>query len=436
MTLACKICIYKKPKKVADYDMKNHPLIRLLITSKGNPKALLLMEPLWGIPFQLLAPFTILFMFEQGIQDTHIGLILSVAAIVQVFFAFFGGIITDKIGRRYATMMCDFFGWAIACVIWAISDNVWLFLLANVVNSFEQIGVTSWQCLLVEDADQKELLGIYTWINIAALVAVFFAPISGFLMARYTLVPVVRGIYIFFAINMLIKTFVTWKFCTETKQGERRKAEVKHVKVTDMIWQYTHLIPQMWRHKPTMRIMSINILLRITSLITTTFFGIYVTEQLGLPEPYLAFFPILNAVVMMLFMFVIQHRIAFIKDKIPLCVGLAIFVLMNAFLILMPPQNVALLLIYIFLIAVANALVIPRRDAMIQGTIDPAERPRILALMTSLAIAITAPFIALAGVLSALDRRLPFIFITFLFIIMLIIAQYISDDKVPKSAST
>ena len=146
--------------------LRKHPLIELLKNNKGNPKTLILMEPLWGIPFNLIAPFATLYMYTQGITDVQIGLILSVAMVVQVFFSFFGGIITDKFGRKFTTMMGDFFGWSVACLIWAISGNFWFFLIAVLFNSFEQINQTAWYCLLIEDADSKDLLGIYTWVNI------------------------------------------------------------------------------------------------------------------------------------------------------------------------------------------------------------------------------------------------------------------------------
>lgn len=156
--------------------IRKHPLIELLRNNKGNPRTLILMEPLWGIPYNLIAPFTTLYMYTQGITDILIGLILSIAMFVQVGFSFFGGIITDKLGRKFTTMLGDFFGWCVACLVWAISDSFWLFLIAVLFNSFEQINQTAWFCLLIEDAEPKDLLGVYTWVNIGGLVAIFFCP--------------------------------------------------------------------------------------------------------------------------------------------------------------------------------------------------------------------------------------------------------------------
>ena len=95
--------------------LRKHPLIELLKQNKGNPRTLILMEPLWGIPYNLIAPFATLYMYTQGITDVQIGLILSVAMFVQVFCSFFGGIITDKMGRKFTTMMGAFL-WLVCCL--------------------------------------------------------------------------------------------------------------------------------------------------------------------------------------------------------------------------------------------------------------------------------------------------------------------------------
>ena len=156
--------------KSAFQRLRAHPLVQVLANNPGNPRTLVLIEPLWGIPYNLLAPFTTLYMYAQGITDVQIGLILSITMVVQVFFSFFGGILSDKLGRKFTTMLGDFLGWATACLVWAVSNNFWLFLLAAVLNCFEQINQTAWYCLLIEDAQPKDLVNIYTWVNIGGLV--------------------------------------------------------------------------------------------------------------------------------------------------------------------------------------------------------------------------------------------------------------------------
>lgn len=409
--------------------LRKHPLIELLIHNKGNPRTLIMMEPLWGIPYNLIAPYATLYMYTQGITDVQIGLILSIAMFVQVFFSFFGGIITDKMGRKFTTMMGDFFGWSVACFIWAVSGNFWLFLIAVLFNSFEQINQTAWYCLLIEDADPKDLLGIYTWVNIGGLVAIFFAPISGLLISSFTVIPVVRVLYLVFAVNMLIKVIITYRHCDETRQGKIRMAETKNTTVIKMLYEYKDLIPKVLKNKEIVKVLSVSVVLYIANLVSTNFFSLYVTQRLGIADRYLAFFPILNAAVMLIFMVGIQHRLEAVKFRIPMWIGLVLYAVCSLLLILAPIGSIPLIIIYVFATAVASALVVPRKDTLLQLNINPKERARINALIMSFTIAFASPFGYFAGWLSSIDRRLPFVFTFTIFFAAIIIVGRIRDPE-------
>ena len=53
-------------------------------------------------------------------------------------------------------------------------------------------------------------------------------------------------------------------------------------------------------------------------MVSTNFFSLYVTQWLGIESRYLAFFPILNAAVMLIFMIGIQHKLELVKFRIPM----------------------------------------------------------------------------------------------------------------------
>lgn len=412
-----------------EISVNKHPLIELLRHNKGNPRTLIFIEPLWGIPYNLIAPFSTLYMYTQGITDVQIGLILSAAMFVQVIFSFLGGIITDKLGRKFTTIMGDLFGWGVACLVWAVSDNFWLFLIAVLFNSFEQINQTAWYCLLIEDADSKDLIGIYTLVNIGGLVAIFFAPVSGLLISSFTVVPVVRVLYLVFAVNMMIKAFITFRYCKETRQGRIRMAETKDTPALQMLYEYKDLIPKVLGNKEVMKVLTVSVILHITNLVSTNFFSLYVTQRMGIADRYLAFFPILNAAVMLIFMVGIQHRLESVKFRIPMWVGLALYAACALLLILAPAGSMPFIIIYVFVGAIAGALVMPRKDALLQLNINPKERARINALIMSFTIAFASPFGYFAGWLSSIDRRLPFVFTFTIFIAAMIIVGRICEPE-------
>ena len=415
--------------------LKYHPLIQVLGRNKGNPRTLVLIEPLWGIPYNLIAPFATLYMYTQGVTDVQIGLILSITMVVQVCFSFFAGILADKLGRKTTTMMGDFIGWGLACLVWAASQNFWLFLLAALLNCFEQINQTAWYCLLIEDADQRDLVGLYTWINIGGLVAIFFAPISGMLVSANSVVPVVRVLYLLFALTMMTKCFITYKFCHETRQGQVRKAETKGVSPFRMLGEYRQLIPMLLKNRAVVKAVAVSVLLYIANVVNTNFFSLYVTQRLGLSDNYLALFPILNAGVMLVFMVGIQHKLNALKFRAPLWVGLALYAVGALVLLLSPVGGLGFVLLNVFLTAVAASLVNPRKDALLQLNLDPQERARLNALIMASTVALSSPFGYLAGWLSSIDRRLPFGFMILLFLLAMAVVGRIKEPQVEEAKS-
>lgn len=409
--------------------IREHPLVDVLVRNKGNPRTLVLIEPLWGIPYNLIAPFATLYMYTQGITDVQIGLITSIAMVVQVLCSFFGGILTDKMGRKYTTMMGDFFGWAVACLIWAVSQNFWLFLLAAILNSFEQINQTAWYCLLIEDADKRDLVNLYAWVSIGGLIAVFFAPLSGLFINVNSVVPVLRVLYTIFSLTMVAKSLITFRFCQETRQGKIRRAETKNVSVAHMLAEYKHLIPQVLRNGGVMKAVAVSVILYIANIVSTNCFSLYVTQRLGISDEFLAVFPIVNAAVTLVFLVGVQHRLSGVRFRLPMWAGLGLQAGAALLLILTPLGNLGCVLIYVLMIAVAGALVNPRKEALIQLNIDPQERARINALIMASTIAFSAPFGYLTGWLSSIDRRLPFAFMIALYIVAIVIVGRIREPE-------
>ena len=99
-------------------------------------------------------------------------------------------------------------------------------------------------------------------------------------------------------------------------------------------------------------------------------------------------------------------------------------------LILAPLGSLAAILLYVFLTAVGAALVNPRKDALLQLNLDAQERARMNALIIASTVALSSPFGYLAGLLSSLDRRLPFVFSFLLFAAAMLVVARIREPQV------
>jgi MFS family permease len=348
-------------------------------------------------------------MVALGLSDKQIGLIVSISWSFQIVLALLSGVVTDKLGRRRTTLIFDILAWSVPALISAIAQNFWYFVAAGVINSVWQITHNSWTCLLVEDADQNQLVDIYTWIYIANQLVGFLAPLAGLLIGVFTLVPTVRGLYIFAAIMFTLKAVVTYRMTQETRQGKIRMHETRHQSLMSVLREYRGVFQKLLHTPQTLYTAGIMLMISISNVITSSFWGIIVTERLHIPAQNLAIFPFVKSAVMLFFFFMVMPRFNKMHYKFPLVVGFLGFVVSQLLLITAPSQSYLFLIVSVFLEACCFATISPLMDQMIVLTIDPKERARIQSILYVGIILITSPFGWIAGTLSGLDKSLPFV---------------------------
>jgi MFS family permease len=389
--------------------LKNHLLITTLKNLTGNARGCVYTEPLWGVPFNLYAPYASIYMVALGLLDTQIGLIISISWGFQIILALLSGVITDKMGRRRTTLVFDILAWSIPAVISALAQDFWYFLAAGIINSAWRITQNSWTCLLVEDADQRQLVGIYTWIYIANQLVGLVAPLAGVIIGVFSLVPTMRGLYAFAAVMFTLKAILTYLVTQETEQGKVRMHETRHQSVFGVLSGYKHVIGAVLHTPPTLYTAGIMLVLSISTLISSNFWAIILTEKLHIPAQNLAVFPFVKSGIILGFFFLIMPHINKMHYKLPMVIGFLGFIASQVMLITTPNQNYFFLVLSVALEACSFAAVSPLVDQMVVLTIDPKERARIQSILSVGVILLTSPFGWIAGTLSGLNKNLPFI---------------------------
>ena len=404
--------------------MKKHSLIRTLFSLKGNPRACIYTEPLWGIPFNLYSPYVSVYMLAIGLTDADIGLIVSISWGFQVLIALLSGVITDKLGRRKTTLIFDILAWSVPSLISAAAQNFWFFLTAAVINSLWRVTHNSWTCLLVEDANEENLVDIFTWIHIANQLVGLFAPLAGIIIGIYSLVPTMRGLYIFAAIMFAVKAIVTYIFTEETEQGKIRLEETRLQSAFSVFSGYGEVVQRILRTPETLYTAGIILILSITQMVTGSFWSIILTEKLQIPNQNLAYFPFIRSAVILGFFFIVMPRISKLHFKTPMIVGFIGFLLSQILLVTAPVLNYGFLIASTLLEAASFAIVGPLVDKMVVLTIEAKERARIQSIMYVGIILITSPFGWIVGKLSEINRTFPFMLNIALFTIGALLAHF------------
>ena len=405
--------------------LKNHVLAQTFRELKGNPKWSICTEPLWFIPYSLFVPFQTLYMRKLGLTSLEIGTTLTVGFLLQMFFALIGGVITDKMGRRKATVIFDTLGWT--CLIWAFSQNFWWFLAAAAVNAAFQITNTSWNCLFIEDCPPKHITNAFTLIQMCGMLSVFFSPLAVILVGKHDVVPVMRWLYLIAAISMLAKFLLLYHFGGETQIGKKRMEETRNLSYFSMMKGYGRVFLTMIKSGKMRLVVYFMALTNIIQIATTNFFSLYVTEQIHLSDELVAVFPVIRTIVMIAFVIGLQNLFQKLRMKASLQIGFLMYIASHLLLLLTPEKNLLLVMGYTILEAAAYAVIIPRKDALMAHYVEPKERSRIYALYNVLMIGISAPFGSLVGWMFDLHPALPFLFNIGIFVLCIFLTMASRD---------
>jgi MFS family permease len=389
--------------------MLQHPLFHTLKNLKGNVRACVLTEPMWGIPFNLIFPYASLYMLALGVNDAQIGMITSLGLGFQTLFALLSGAFTDKFGRRMTTFISDLLSWGGAALIWAIAGDIRFFILAAIINAAWRIPANSWICLLVEDAEEDLLIHVWTWIYIAGLLSAFFAPLAGILIDAIDLVPAVRILYWIAFISMTLKGWILYRYSTETQQGQLRMEETRNQPFFSLLGGYGGVLKQLLKSPQTLVVLGIMLVMSVTMTINGTFWSIIVTKRLQIPAQHIAIYPFAKSALLLVLYFVLIPRLNLGRFRNPMLIGYGGFILSQVLLVTIPAGNYLLLLLSVLIEALSIAMFRPLMDSLIIISIDKQERARINAIMAVIVLLLASPFGWIAGQLSEINRTFPFI---------------------------
>ncbi len=396
--------------------MKNillkHRLLRTLIELRGNPRACVYTEPMWGLSMNLCLPYASVYMLALGMNDIQVGIVTSIYMFSQMIFAFLSGVIIDKFGRRKSTAVFDFLAWSLPCLIWASSQGFWFFVVAALLNGTMKITTVSWDCLLIEDAPKDKITQIYSWVMISANLSALFAPISSILVAKLTLAPAIRILYINAFVIMTAKLLILYKFSTETAVGKIKREETRNLSWGEMLSGYRSALHKIRTSRGTKFAIIISILVEIVAMLGMTFWQIIASRRIGIPDELLPIFPMARSILSIFLFFTVIAHIRQSNLKWPLFGGFLSAIISCILLISITNTGVwgyAILTVSLLFDAMGGAILATLRESLVAIHVDPSERSGIMALLQTTVMLVSVPFGYIGGYLSDISRVLPFV---------------------------
>lgn len=392
--------------------LKKHHLFRTLIELRGNPRACVYTEPMWGLSMNLCLPYASVYMLAFGMSDIQVGIVTSIYMFSQMVFAFLSGVIVDKLGRRLSTLIFDFLAWSLPCLIWASSQGFWFFVVAALLNGTMKVPTVSWDCLLVEDAPKDKITQIYSWVIIFGNMSALFAPISSVLVSKLTLIPAIRILYINAFIVMTAKLLILYKFSTETAVGKIKREASKIKSFVEMLSGYKGAVRKILASRGTIFAIIISVLVEIVTMIGMTFWQIIASRRIGVPDILLPIFPMVRSILSIFLFFTIISRIKQSKLKWPLYGGFLSAIIGSVLLISISNAGVLgyiVLTISLLFESLGSAVLNTLRESLVAIHVDPVERSGIMALLQTVVMLISVPFGYIGGLLSDISKLLPFV---------------------------
>lgn len=125
-------------------------------------------------------PFLSIYLTQVlGATPTQTGITVAVSSLAGVMVSFYGGYISDRIGRK-VVMLVSVFGWACVFFIFSAAEHLWVFFVANTLNGLcRAVFEPTSRALLSDITPPQNKLLVFNLRYAAINLGVVFGPIIG-----------------------------------------------------------------------------------------------------------------------------------------------------------------------------------------------------------------------------------------------------------------
>lgn len=389
--------------------MSNY-MLRTLFTLRGNARACLWTEPLWGIPYNLYLPYASLFMTALGLTPTEIGYVASINIVAQVFFSALSGVLTDKLGRRWTTVIFDTLSWSVPEFIWMLSQDFRWFAVAAIFNGAWRVTENSWSLLLIDDMREEDIMPALSLSQMMGLLAAFIAPLSKFAIDAFGLVPTMRVLYGITCASMTLKFILVHIFSKETRIGVQRMQATKGKSVLRLLLECRDVYLKTISSKRMLLTFGIFASYSLVSTLSSNYWALLICGELGVAESNIVFLATLKSFVTLLCVLLLVPRATRAPMRQSMLFGLVTYIAAFALLLLAPRGWLLapVLALSAVLEAVAISVLSPMTSSLLFINAQQEERARVLGLIYATIALMTAAFPGVIGHLAEISLRIPF----------------------------
>ena len=399
--------------------------MKLLGDINNNARISLLVIPMWSIFWGLVFFYSPLYMRQIGLSEIEIGLVNTTSMIFAFLCHLVASPITNRLGRKRTTLIFDLLSWSGSMLIWAISQNVWWFLVAGIVNALSKIVSVSWNCLISEDEKKEKVPKIYTILSLINSSIGIFALITGFFIAKFGLVSSMRALYAIGALSMAIMFVVRNLLVTETAAGKKLMNDHRGLSVLESMGCYLELMSGLYKNRKFILLLIIYVTSNFI-LSLNIFQIIFLKEELAFSEESISLVAFIVAVSNILIFAFAVPRLARMRSETILAISIAGSLVGSLLFMFIPKNDLVTMLAVMALNGTSLFILAAYRDSLFMNSQGEHDKADMFAAVQTLTTLCCIPAGFVGGALYELTPVAPFVLVAIMNLIALSVAIYLS----------
>ena len=241
--------------------------------------------PFWAVPYTIYIYYLSLYLMERGISSSEIASLMTVANASALVFSVVAAPVVDRMGRRNATLVFDLLSSALPCLLFLISGNIVVALIAQMATGMNRIMSTGYYLLMIENTEESNSVSAMNWFNIILVGAGLTTPLAGIVVSRMGVLDGERLFLVISFVCMTAQAIVRHVLVSETPTGIAVRNSKKRFSIAETVRDYGKTIRYMVSNRKVLDAMIINSLIYVYYTVGTTislFFTPYFADHRGL----------------------------------------------------------------------------------------------------------------------------------------------------------
>lgn len=228
----------------------------------------------------IISTYVSLYFVSIGGDPITLGLMTSIASVVQCFVLFLGGFISDHYGRRRIMVLAAFYS-VLFPVLYAIIQDWRIFIASTIIAAFGAVSSPASHAIVADSIPpERRTTGIAS-LQVASSLPVIFAPlIGGWLIKTYGLIDGFRLASVYTAVTALASALIIFFFLKETMLN--RVGRKPRLLSNDVLRDFTKRLRQL---PSSLRTLLISYALVVfANGLVGQYYILYATKIIGLTE--------------------------------------------------------------------------------------------------------------------------------------------------------